>query len=135
MISLQPDSKELPYLSPSEWRIFLVLSMQSPLSVKQISEELSRRHPDFGQGISTLSTLLQRLMANRYVVRGRSDTGVIVYKPIVALEPALQRHAERFLDDFTQHRRPVLESLLRIVKEALAHVPSERVPRKGTKTS
>ncbi len=123
---IRMDSPALPFLSPSEWRIFLVLSMTSPLSVKEISEELSRRHTDFHQGISTLSTLLQRLMANGYVSRTRGPSGMIVYEPLVPLEPAWRRHAERFLDDFTQRRREPLELLLQVVKEHLEELPSKK---------
>ncbi len=120
---------DLPFLSTSEWRIYLVLaSAKDPLTVKQISEELSRYHPNLGQGISTLSTLLQRLMANGYVSRRKDETGFIVYQPLAELEPALRRHAERFLEDFTQGRRPQLEVVLELVKESL-EVASRPRPR------
>jgi predicted transcriptional regulator len=111
--------EDLPFLSPSEWRIFLLLSSRGPLSVKEIRSELSRSVPDFRQGISTLSTLLQRLMANGYVCRTRSASGPIVYHPVVALEPAFRRHADRFLSDFTQFRREQLECLSGRVREHL----------------
>ncbi len=111
--------ENLPYLSPSEWRIFLLRSSRGPLSVKEIRSELSQCVPDFRQGISTLSTLLQRLIANGYVCRTRSASGTIVYHPVVSLAPAFRRHADRFLSDFTQFRREQLECLLGRVTEHL----------------
>lgn len=115
----------LPYLSPSEWRIFLVLSVRNPLTVKEIGLELSRRNPDFRQGISTLSTLLQRLIASGYVRKMMPpDTSTAIqYEPLVPLEPAFRRHAERFISDFTQLRRDQLESLLQAVTDHLGELP------------
>ncbi len=110
---------DLPFLSPSEWRIFLVLSIRSPLSVKELLAELCRCDAGFRQGISTLSTLLQRLIANGYVER-TMDRRTIVYRPTVAMEPALRRHAERFLTSFTQGRREQLEILLDLITSHLS---------------
>jgi predicted transcriptional regulator len=115
--------EDLPYLSPSEWRIFLLLSSRSPLSVKESRSELSRSVPGFRQGISTLSTLLQRLLANGYICRRRNASGTIVYHPAVPLEPAFRRHADRFLSDFTQLRREPLETLRDRVSEHLKALP------------
>lgn len=129
-MSQQVERPEL--LSPSEWSIFLVLSLRHPLSVKEIGQELARRDPEFRQGISTLSTLLQRLMARGYVRRKvpPSSTTPILYEPIVSLEPAFRTHADRFVSSFTQLRREQLELLLEVVKDHLQKLPPPLGPRR-----
>ena len=125
------DLTDLPYLPPSEWRIFLVLSMKNPMTVREIGLELSRHNPDFRQGISSLPTLLHRLVTNGYVrktVPPDSSTSIL-YEPLVPLEPVFRRHAERFISDFTQLRREQLELLLQIVTDRLAKLPPPRTPQ------
>lgn len=130
----QEDWSELPYLSPSEWSIFLVLSCKHPLSVKEIGQELSRVDDDFQKSISTLTTLLQRLMARGYVrkVPPRASSTPILYEPIVPLEPAFRSHAERFISSFTQLRREQLGLLLEVVQDRLEELPPRLGPRRLT---
>jgi predicted transcriptional regulator len=113
------ETANLPLLAPSEWRIFLVLSFRSPLTIKEIGIELSRRDPDFRQGHATLSTLLKRIIAKGYVRQKANEdvTMPTLYWPTAPLDLALRRHVERFLFDFTQQRREALEIVLDVVKQ------------------
>jgi predicted transcriptional regulator len=113
------EAANLPLLAPSEWRIFLVLSLRSPLTIREIGIELSRRDPEFRQGHATLSTLLKRILTKGYV-RQKVDDDVTMptqYWPTVPLDVALRPHVERFLLDFTQQRREALEIVLDVIQQ------------------
>jgi len=113
------QTDELPFLSPSEWRVFSLLCRKGPLTVRQIVEELEASSDD-SRSYTTLLTLAQRLTAKGYLAPGekaasRGPTSAITYSPLVSYQEALRRHAERFLDQYA----PSPDDLL-IVRQVVA---------------
>jgi predicted transcriptional regulator len=131
---LPSDSNALRNFSPGEWRVFFTLSMRHPLSVKQIGEEITREDPSFSQGISSLTTVLQRLMEKGYVRRlepGDPSTPIL-YEPIVPFERAFRHRADLLISDLTQLQREQVELLHEIVTERLEKLPPSRKMRSVT---
>lgn len=128
------DSTTLPHLSPGEWRVFFALSMSSPLSVKQVGQDLARRDPTFRQGISTLTTELQRMVEKGYVRRLESadPSTPILYEPIVSMEHAFRQRANRLISELTMLRREQLELLHEIITQRLEELPPPRGLRSVT---
>lgn len=111
---------DLPFLPPSEFRIFAVLCKRHPLTIREIGQELARRDPDFRQGYTTLATLLQRLVKKGYVVQESSGSAPYLFRPRVPFDAALRRHIERFLDDFVVSEPVELRAVLEMVMDRLA---------------
>ncbi len=89
-----------PYLAPSEFRIFFVLSLRNPLTIREIGHDLAHRYPDFRQGYSTLATILQRLISKGYVSQGEpGSTTAFLFHPTLPLDDVVRSHVEHFLDD------------------------------------
>lgn len=95
-----PAKSESPaprFLAPSEFRVFLILSRRHPLTVREISQELTLRHPDTHQAYTTLATLVHRLVKKGYVAQEGSSPHQ--YRPTVDFDAALRAHVEHFLDE------------------------------------
>ncbi len=126
------DSIQLPHLSPSEWQIYLVLSLSSqPLSVREIGIALATQNPDLNRGSNVISALLVRLTGSGYVRQAAAATPP-AYEAAAPLEPAFRRHAERFITDLTQLRKEQIELLVRIAEEQLQSLQPPRRPRRLT---
>ena len=113
---------DLPFLPPSEFRIFSVLCKRHPLTIREISLELSRRDPEIRQGYTTLATLLQRLIRKGYVVQDGAGPAPHLFRPSVPFDVALRRHIERFLDDFAVSEPVELRAVLEMVMDRLVPV-------------
>lgn len=94
-------SSEFPFLSPTEWRLFSLLSQRGPLTVRQLVAELET-FSEPTRSYTTVLTLAQRLTAKGYLVpsekaASHGPASAITYSPSVPYAEALRRHTERFL--------------------------------------
>ena len=94
-------SPDFPYLAPSEFRIYSLLSKRGPLTIRDIGTQLARLDPGFSQGPSTLGTLLQRLIQKGYVEQRGEEATARLFRSIYPYDLALRRHVERFFQDLT----------------------------------
>jgi len=117
-------------LSPSEWKVFHLLSRRHPLTVAELAQELAREDSEFSLNISTVKTYAERLHRKGYLHRdlGPSRPGrgrePFAYRPAVPLEEALRLHIHRFLDQFASGGDSELEIAHRVVKERRAALKS-----------
>lgn len=116
------ETLDLPFLPPSEFRIFSVLCKRHPLTIREIGQELARRDPDFQQGYTTLATLLQRLIRKGYVVQEDLGPAPHLFRPSVPFDVALRRHIQRFLDDFVSSEPVELRAVVEMVMDRLVPV-------------
>jgi predicted transcriptional regulator len=113
-------------LSPSEWRVFHLLSRRYPLTVAEIAQELAREDSEFSLNISTVKTFAERLHRKGYLRRGLGPSPPgrgrepFLYRPAVPLEDALRLHLHRFLDQFAPGGDPDLEIAQRVIEERRA---------------
>jgi len=110
---------DLPYLAPSEWQVFYVLSKRGPLTIRDIGAELVRMKPDFEAGYTTILSYVQRLVRKGYVRQQRlpGSTTAHLYRTKVPFEFALSRQVERFLAEFIFDDAENLDTLRRIVED------------------
>jgi predicted transcriptional regulator len=105
-------------LSPSEWKVFWVLSKRNPLTMAEISQELARHDPDFSLNDNTVRTFVKRLEQKGYLKV--EPVGRLSYRPSVPFEVALRFHVDRFLEQFALGGRDDLEVMRQVVEEQLA---------------
>ena len=115
-MSIKSGSPAPPFLSPSEFRVFLVLSLRHPLTVREISQELARRDPGFHQAYTTLATVLHRLTKKGYVAQEAEGSSAYLFHPTVDLHAVLRTHVQRFLEDHLLQE----PAELRVVLETVA---------------
>ena len=104
-------------LSPSEWKVFWVLSKRNPLTMAEISQELARHDPDFSLNDNTVRTFVKRLEQKGYLKS--ESAGRLSYRPSVPFEAALRFHVDRFLEQFALGGREDLEVIRQVVEERL----------------
>lgn len=104
-------------LSPSEWKVFWVLSKRNPLTMAEISQELARHDPDFSLNDNTVRTFVKRLEQKGYLKS--ESAGLLSYRPSVPFEVALRFHVDRFLEQFALGGREDLEVMRQVVEECL----------------
>jgi predicted transcriptional regulator len=104
-------------LSPSEWKVFWVLSKRNPLTMAEISQELARHDPDFSLNDNTVRTFVKRLEQKGYLKS--ESAGRLSYRPSVPFELALRFHVDRFLEQFALGGREDLEVIRQVVEERL----------------
>jgi len=107
-------------LSPSEWKVFWVLSRRHPLTTAEVAQELSRLEPDVSLNDNTVRTFLKRLQTKGYLTAEPSSGRELLYRPSVPFDAALRFHVNRFLDQFALGGRSDLEVLCEIVERRLA---------------
>ncbi|HET9208745.1 MAG TPA: BlaI/MecI/CopY family transcriptional regulator [Thermoanaerobaculia bacterium] len=107
-------------LSPSEWKVFWVLSRRQPLTTAEVSRELARHDPDFSLNDNTVRTFLKRLQNKGYLTAEPSTGRELLYRPSVPFDVALRFHVGRFLDQFALGGREDLEVLRQLVEQRLA---------------
>lgn len=109
-------------LSPSEWRIFYLLSRTGPLEVRGILAEIERQQPGCSPAYTTILTLAQRLVSKGYVTQRPTGAGgtAHLFTPQVPFETALVLHVERFLADTTFYNPTDLQAVRAIIDQHLA---------------
>jgi predicted transcriptional regulator len=112
-------SPDLPYLAPSEWQVFFVLSKRGPMTINEIGAELVRIQPDFAVAYTTILTYVQRLIRKGYVQQKRlpGPTTAHTYSTCVPYDFALSRQVARFLAEYTFGDPESLGTVRRIVDE------------------
>jgi len=124
-VSRKMSKKTFPadLLSPSEWKVFYVLSTRrEPLSTKETMVELTRIDPESSWVFNTVQTLLKRLVDKGFLTReevydSNSSRAMPVYGLAVPYEEALRLHLLRFLDQFAlagQRDIELIERLLHV---------------------
>jgi len=106
-------------LSPSEWKVFWVLSRRHPLTIAEIGLELSRLDPEVSLNDNTVRTFVKRLQSKGYL-EGEAGSALLSFRPAVPFEVALRFHVGRFLDQFALGGEADLEILRKVVEERLA---------------
>ena len=108
-------------LSPSEWRVFWIVSRRHPLTIAEIGRELARHEPDEAPlNDNTVRTFVKRLQSKGYLtVETSSGRDLLSYRPSVPYEIALRFHVNRFLDQFALSGRADLEALRALIEERL----------------
>jgi predicted transcriptional regulator len=110
-------------LSPSEWKVFQILSRRHPLTVAEIAQELAREDSEFSLNISTVKTFAERLHRKGYLRRevGPTPPGrgrePFTYRPAVPFEDALKLHLHRFLDQFASGGDHDLKIVQQVIEE------------------
>ena len=121
---MHADASTLPYLSPSEWQIFYVLSRRgSEITLRALGSELAELDPDFDLSYSSLHTLVGRLIEKGYVDSRSTGSGVTstrLFWPLVAFDAALRRHTERFFSQFLFDDPRHLKTVRKLVDERLS---------------
>jgi predicted transcriptional regulator len=113
-----PARQEL--LSPSEWKVFWILSRRHPLTIAEIAQELSRHDPGVSLNDNTVRTFVKRLQKKDYLTEDPSSRrDLLAFRPSVPFEVALRFHVDRFLEQFTLGGRGDLETLRQVVEERL----------------
>jgi predicted transcriptional regulator len=119
-----PARQEL--LSPSEWKVFWILSRRHPLTIAEIGLELSRQDPGVTLADNTVRTFVKRLQKKGYLAEDSSSPrDLMAFRPSVPFEVALRFHVDRFLDQFALGGRGDLETLRRVVEERLTALDQE----------
>lgn len=106
-------------LSPSEWKVFWVLSGRHPLTFAQLGQELSRLEPDLSLNDNTVRTFVKRLQTKGYLEEVPGSP-LLSFRPSVPFEVALRFHVSRFLDQFALGGERDLEILRQVIEERLA---------------
>jgi predicted transcriptional regulator len=128
---MPPTTAQQELLSPSEWKVFSVLTRRNPLTSTEVIQELSRLDTDFSLNPATVRTFLKRLQDKDYLTaepladqepqyRGRE----LQYRPSVPFDLALRRHVHRFLDQFALGGQADLEIVRDVVAERLSESSS-----------
>ncbi|HEX9944276.1 MAG TPA: BlaI/MecI/CopY family transcriptional regulator [Thermoanaerobaculia bacterium] len=125
-MTADPQVAPLPYLAPSEWQIFCLLSKRSPLTVRDLGAELRRRQSP--RQHTTILTFVQRLVRKGYVAQRPAGgaTTANLYYAVVPFELALRLHVERFLAELVLDDPEDLRLLRRILDEHLAAPAARR---------
>lgn len=103
-------------LSPSEWKVFWILSKRHPLTIAEISQELSRLDPGFPLNDNTVRTFVKRLQSKGYL-KEEKGSPLLSFRPAVPFKEALRFHANRFLDQFALGGDGDLETLRQVIEE------------------
>ncbi len=122
---METSSPDFPYLAPSEFRIFSLLSKRGPLTIRDIGTQLARLDPEFRQGASSIGTLLQRLIQKGYVEQRGEEATARRFGAIYPYDQALRRHIERFFHDLMLDGPDDLRTLIEMALERLA--PSSKL--------
>ena len=118
----QRARSDLPYLAPSEWQVFYVLSKRGPLTIQEIGRELVGMNPDFKAGYTTLLSYAQRLIRKGYVHQKRlaGPTTAHTYSAVVPFNFALRRQIERFFAEFIFDDPESLRTLRQLAEDHVA---------------
>ena len=122
---MRPNSSvpEIPLLSPSEFRIFAVLSHQGPLTIRDLGQKLACQDPSFSQGYNALGTLLLRMVKKGYVTQeDRAGTAGKLYRSVIPYDFVVRRQVENFLDTLPLVSLEDLQILGEVVQTRLASV-------------
>jgi len=107
-------------LSPSEWKVFWVLSKRHPLTSAQVVQELSWLGSDLSLDEETVGTFLKRLQSKGYLTTAPAAwRGEFLYDLAVSYEVALRLHVHRFLDQFAPGGTADLEIVRQVIEECL----------------
>jgi predicted transcriptional regulator len=116
---MKPPKARQELLSPSEWKVFWVLSRRHPVTTAEVALELSRQEPEVSLSDNTVRTFLKRLQNKGYLTAEPTSGRELLYRPSVPFEVALRFHVDRFLDQFTLGGRADLEVLRQMVEQRL----------------
>ena len=109
-------------LSPSEWKVFWVLSKRHPLTIAEIGQELSRLDPELKLNDNTVRTFVKRLQSKGYLEE-EAASALLSFRPAVPFELALRFHVHRFVDQFALGGKGDLEILRQVLEERLTGSP------------
>lgn len=124
------DPRRLTHLAPSEWQIFHAIAKHGDqITLRELGTRLANLDPGFSLAYSSLHTLVNRLIEKGYVESRSTGSGVTntrLYWPVVPYEAALERHVERFLDQFVFDDPRDLEAVRDAVDGRLAELRPAR---------
>lgn len=115
----QPESN----LTPSEWRVFFLLSRRQPMTVAEIAQELARLDPELARSYNTVKTFTERICGKGYLrrepqpVTSGAGREAFAYSLAVPFEDALKFHVHRFLDQYALGGKPDLDVIRRALVE------------------
>src|SRR5690349_16810297 len=108
-------------ITPSEWRIFVMLTLQHPMSLLQITRELNSQDPAHPITKGAVWNLDKRLQDKGYLTAtANKDHAATLYGPGVPYELALRAHVNNFLDQYASPSEPGLRLIRDVVEERLA---------------
>lgn len=113
-----------PDLSPSEFRIFAVLALRGPLTIRDIGRTLARQDPHFNQGYNALGKLLQRMVKKGYVTQDDPlGTAGKLYRPLLPYDLVVRRQIENFLDTLFLTSQEDLRAVVEVARARMASEP------------
>ncbi len=96
----RPKLKDLPLLSPSEWRVFSVLARRTEATVRQLEADLQAEATPDEEPMSyaMLQTLVRRLEAKGYAgSRPMPGTTAHLFQVVYPFDEVLRRQATQAL--------------------------------------
>lgn len=114
-----PTDNSRPYLAPSEWRIFYVLSQgRSPMTIREIGVELIHLYPDQKQAYNTIATIITRMITKGYI-REESGPSARSYQTTSPFDDALRQHFEHYLSEHLLDQPEEIGTLLEVLSRKL----------------